>query len=315
MMKQQKRYNRGKKDTMKTEKIVMLTTSALVLGALTMTGVYVKNDQNKKQDGYKLDYESLEKNMEDEFKFPSISQNEKTQKENTNIAKNNETTNKDVVNGKTELEEGLAKLDIEDDLDYLPMQEAGSSNVVNETVSNKEEVKGGTTKEPIEDAGKDSKVQETSTKNIQTVEKQLHFQAENGMVLPISGNVLIPYSMDGTVYFATLDQYKYSPAMVIAAKENTTITASMPGKVSSVFYEDEIGNAIKLELGDGYEIIYGQLKDIAVKQGDYVENGTVLGTINVPTKYYMKEGANLYIKMMKDEEPVDPMHPTGEIIE
>ena len=31
------------------------------------------------------------------------------------------------------------------------------------------------------------------------------------MIWPVSGTVLMNYSMDKTVYFATLDQYKYNP--------------------------------------------------------------------------------------------------------
>ena len=42
------------------------------------------------------------------------------------------------------------------------------------------------------------------------------------------------YSMDKTVYFATLDQYKYSPAIVIAAVEGEGITAAADGQVTDI---------------------------------------------------------------------------------
>lgn len=310
-MRRQSSYNRNRKDVAKKEKIIMITTSALVLGALTMTGVYVKNGQNNKQDGYQIDYESLEKNVEDEIdrqisgQLPSI-----TTKENT-TANDNETA-RQTTKGHG-MSEGIASLpeNNADDLDYFPMEPVDSANV---------EIADGTGEEdipdkPVEEEIPDEKAEKTNTGKVEIAEKELHFNAENGIVWPISGSILIPYSMDGTVYFKTLDQYKYNPAMIISAKEDTAITASIPGKVVSVFYDDEIGNGVKVDIGDGYEITYGQLKNIAVKQGDYLENGTLIGSVNAPTKYYVLEGANLYIKLCKDGEPVDPMHPSGEIIE
>ena len=43
---------------------------------------------------------------------------------------------------------------------------------------------------------------------------------------PIVGDVLVNYSMDKTVYFPTLQQYKYNPAIVIAANKGDSITAA-----------------------------------------------------------------------------------------
>lgn len=60
-------------------------------------------------------------------------------------------------------------------------------------------------------------------------------------------------------------------------------------------------------LGNGYQATYGQLKDIAVEPGQTVESRTILGYVSDPTKYYVKEGANLYFSMTKDGNPIDPM--------
>ena len=49
----------------------------------------------------------------------------------------------------------------------------------------------------------------------------LHFAAEDGILWPMEGNVILDYSMDSTVYFATLDQYKYNPAVIIAGDVNS----------------------------------------------------------------------------------------------
>jgi len=59
-----------------------------------------------------------------------------------------------------------------------------------------------------------------------------------------------------------------------------------------------------LELNDD---LNRQLKDITVEPGQTVESGTILGYVSDPTKYYVKEGANLYFSMTKDGNPIDPM--------
>ena len=46
----------------------------------------------------------------------------------------------------------------------------------------------------------------------------LHYDPKDSISWPINGNVIIPYSMDTTVYFETLKEYKCSPAMVIEAQ-------------------------------------------------------------------------------------------------
>ena len=62
-----------------------------------------------------------------------------------------------------------------------------------------------------------------------------------------------------------------------------------------------------VDLGNGYEVLYGQLKEVPVKVGDQVEAKSILGYIGQPTKYYSKEGSNLYFAMKKDGEPIDPI--------
>lgn len=144
--------------------------------------------------------------------------------------------------------------------------------------------------------------------HVQTpAEPVLHFDAETDLGWPLQGNVILNYSMDQTVYFATLDQYKYNPAVIIKAEVNTPVKAVAAGKVTGVETSAETGATITVDMGDGYSAIYGQLKEIPKSTGDYVENGEILGYVNEPTKYYSVEGSNLFFELQKDGVPVDPM--------
>ncbi len=135
----------------------------------------------------------------------------------------------------------------------------------------------------------------------------LNFTDEDTLVWPISGNILVNFSMDQTIYFPTLDQYKYNPAIVIEAHEGDLITAAAAGKVTSVYEDREIGKAVTMELGNGYEVTYGQLDNILVSEGSYVAKGDVIAQVASPTKYYSVEGTNVYFKLTKDGVPVNPM--------
>lgn len=140
-----------------------------------------------------------------------------------------------------------------------------------------------------------------------TVQPNLDFQEEDGLVWPIVGDVLINYSMDRTIYFPTLEQYKYNPAIVIAATQGEMISAAADGRVTSVTYDPTIGNTVVMDLGNGYELTYGQLENITVSEGSYVNVGDGIGTVASPTKYYSIEGTNVYFKLTKDGVPVNPM--------
>ena len=122
-----------------------------------------------------------------------------------------------------------------------------------------------------------------------------------------NGQVVIDYSMDATTYFPTLDQYKYNDALMLGCESGEPVQAAANGQVVSISEDVETGTTMVMDLGNGYQATYGQLKDITVEPGQTVESGTILGYVSDPTKYYVKEGANLYFSMTKDGNPIDPM--------
>ena len=141
---------------------------------------------------------------------------------------------------------------------------------------------------------------------------QLNFNEDKLILWPVDGEVLMSYSMDKTVYFKTLDQYKYNPALIIGGAVGDQVLSAAKGVVISIDVTAETGTTVTVDLGNGYEAIYGQLKEVPVKVGDYVETKTVLGYLSEPTKYYSVEGCNLYFQMKKDGEPINPLEYLGE---
>ena len=142
-------------------------------------------------------------------------------------------------------------------------------------------------------------------------EVSLHFSEEAKLQWPIAGNVLLNYSMDKTIYFQTLQQYKYNPSIVIGATQGTSVACAANGVVKSIYKDPQTGTTVLMSLGDGYELAYGQLQDVMVEEGDFVETGAFIAKVAAPTKYYMVEGTNVYFKLTKDGEPVNPMNYLG----
>lgn len=271
----------------------MVTSSVFVLTALTMTGFYIK-DQNtqSKDDGYTIDFTALEDTPDD--KYQEIAQN-------------------DQVNMEEELDqisESLEPSVLEDDLDYLPM-EAGSSLIeipgltgdsanLPETGLVNEEVL-----DVVEEAAEEINTEEAGAEEV-VVAPTLNFSENDGLIRPVTGDILMHYSMDSSIYFATLDQYKYNPAVVFSAEQGSQVSVCAPGKVIDIFEDAKIGKAVTLDLGNGYQATYGQLENIEVSVDSYVEAGEVLGFVGAPTKYYSVEGSNLYFMLTKDGVAVNP---------
>ena len=110
-----------------------------------------------------------------------------------------------------------------------------------------EEVPAETAEAPTEDTASDSPELESEYAEMNVDEPviieanagaeapPLSFSAETGKLLwPIAGNILVDYSMDKTVYFPTLDQYKYNPAIIIEGSVDQSVLSAAVGKVTSI---------------------------------------------------------------------------------
>lgn len=328
---------RRNRNGVRKERIIMLASSVLVLTALTVTGVFVKRSNNSERENYVVDFEAIEKgagtsaeNMlsgeeldtlfaevgTDDLDYDPSFQEANSQKvENTEdklpAAKKTGGADTD-RSGRS----GSATEDTKPEEDGAQSEEASKATDKKKTDKaespdkNKkktdEEEEAGMFDETV-DTAKNPEETETAEAISTTVQPTLNFNEEDGLVWPIVGDVLINYSMDKTIYFPTLQQYKYNPAIVIAAPQGTSISAAANGRVTSVGYDPIIGNMIVMDLGNGYELTYGQLENITVSEGSYVSVGDGIGTVAYPTKYYSLEGSNVYFKLTKDGKPVNPM--------
>lgn len=202
------------------------------------------------------------------------------------------------ADGLTGVQEENALMEEEDDNDAVV--DAVAENVDNS--SEMDQTGGNSTEESAEEAASGSVISEQAL-----LDAGIQFTEENSLMWPSAGTILIDYSMDGSVYFPTLNQYKYNPALIISSETGNQVLASAKGMVESVSVDEETGTTLVLNIGNGYKLTYGQLKELAVEEGDVVEEGALIGYVSEPTRYYSEEGSNLYFKMTQNDEAVDPV--------
>lgn len=135
----------------------------------------------------------------------------------------------------------------------------------------------------------------------------VQFSADDTLSWPVTGNIILDYSMDATTYFPTLDQYKYNPALIIQSEVGTKVYCAAAGIVESIEESEETGLTVTMDIGGGYELVYGQLSGINYSTGTYIEEGAVVGQVAEPTKYYSVEGTNLYFEMLNNSVPTNPV--------
>lgn len=284
---------RRKKNSLRKERIIMISASAFVLTALTMAGVYVR-EQSQNTDEYRVDLGEL---------------NEQNLADKTNeIAEH--------------INAGYQDLIVADDLDADPDfwevdsygVEAKIPGVTNEKVTAKEagesennivrnDAEDGSAA-PVEGSEAESGV-ETAAEDV--VAANYNFPTQMQLTWPLYGDLIMNYSMDKTLYFETLGQYRYNPALIINAEEGSVVASAANGVVKEVYSNTELGTVVVMDIGEGYELTYGQLNNVTVQVGDVVETGTQLGTVAAPSVYYTSEGSNLYFKMTKDGVAMNPM--------
>lgn len=271
---------RGQAKAKNKEKLIVTASAVFVLTALTITGMYINNNASEK----------------------------------TPIQENNTGISGD-MSGDVLQAPGVENIDMQS-VDSTTVENPGRTGIVSEqesdtkisaTKSSNTLVRG----ETAETVTTEELTEEAMSGIVENM--MLSFDGMN-MIWPVpEGNdILIPYSMDKAVYFETLDQYKYSPAMIIAAEEGTPVCAVSAGKITRRYWDYETGWTYEMDLGGGFKAYYGQLDYLQKTEDTYVAAGDVLGYVAAPTKYFAEEGSNLYFAMTQNGQPVCPENYMGE---
>lgn len=273
----------------KKRKIRLLLGGILTLALVVTCGVVYQSGSKSTPNEKELVMENEEDSVDQAIK---TEEREDSEEETADANTSNVEGSRDVEEETTQEKEGTDQTEAS--------QDQGENTQETET---------GETEENQEGTAQDSETASALiTEQVETaMAPDLNFTESSLMEWPVSGQVVLDYNMDNTVYFPTLNVYKTSPAIAISAEVGTPVMAVANGQILSITENEETGTTVTVDMGNGYQAIYGQLKDVPFQAEEYVSAGAVLGYINEPTKYYTKEGANLYFALQKDGTPLDPL--------
>lgn len=188
--------------------------------------------------------------------------------------------------------------------DKTPQNTAGNTPDVTTQTDNTAQ---NTTTAPVDTAKQET--EKTDTKPVmQNTAKDMKFDKAEGLLKPLEGNVILPYSVEKTVFFATLKQYKTNPAVIIQGEVGAPVKAAAKGVIESIEEAPYTGLTVTMDIGSGYKLVYGQLeKNENLKVGDVVEAGKEFAKLAKVSKFYSVEGENLYFQVLEGENSLDPM--------
>lgn len=300
--------NRKRKNGLKKDRIVMLLASVFMLTALTMAGVYV-NQKNVKEedDGYSIDLNELNRDVQEQVdeigsQMPGGANEESPSlQDDLDVEISYEDVGTSDVVLPAEDEAALEDVALEEDAQQSLREErtARLEDITGENITGVNENQNASEAEDVAEG-----VTEVTSASEESV--LLDFDENATLSWPLAGNIILDYSMDSAIFFETLQQYRYNPSLVIEAVVGEPITAAADGQVSAIYSNVETGGTICCDLGNGYELIYGQLENFTVAEGDYVHEGDILGFVAEPSIFYTQEGSNVYFEMKKDGEPINP---------
>lgn len=283
----------GKRPAMQKEKMSVIAASVFVLSALTLAGVYMAAQDDPKTEENRIDFAKLEEQQNADAK-----EKEESPVDTRFVSGRADMGNAQVDERFVRPEAETNDLSNNNDMDVDPeYTEVNSGQVTNTPIALTAE----------EDAQESEPLVQTDEPAAQEPAAPLSFGTGDVLQLPVVGKVIMNYSMDKAVYHGTMQQYRYNPALIVAAEEGDIITAAAEGIVTNIYRDAQTGNTIVFDLGDGYVLTYGQLEDIAVSVGDRVAAGDMVGKVAKPTIYYTEEGANVYFKLTKDGVPMNPL--------
>lgn len=263
-----------------------LCLSAIAFGASALSR---KGEKKEKETNDIVDLNTAKNNDEDKKDDENVAVDGNVIKNTEQETKDNQTNdNQNINSNKTQTNQTINNVDKDN------KEETGSVNDNSNTAADN-----------ASDAA--SNEVQNKTLDVNALVSSLSFGEGSTLQWPVEGNIILNYSMDSTIYFPTLDSYRCNPAIIIQSESGTSVCAGAKGVVKEVSSNEEIGNYVVVGIGDGYELTYGQLKDITVALGDTVESNTAIGVVGEVTRYYKNEGSNVYFKMEKDGNPCDPL--------
>lgn len=221
--------------------------------------------------------------------------------------------NKETGSANTKVEETMEQDNVNDTEDALSYNSRNTQTTDQDDTDNEEQaknqeetddlVKGQTSSQENQE---ETEEQETEHTTDRLAQSDYSYDGETKLTWPVLGNVILPYSMDTTVYYTTLDQYACNDGVLISAKTGDEVVAAADGRVVNISESDRYGKTMTVLIGEYYEVYYSQIDNMKYNIGDDIKEGEVIATVAEPTRAFTLEGAHVFFKMTYKGDPVNP---------
>ncbi len=125
-------------------------------------------------------------------------------------------------------------------------------------------------------------------------------------VLPLTGEILKPYSLKEMQYSATFADWRLHNALDIAGKKGATICSAGDGRVSDVYDDAQYGKVMKIDHGNGIITVYCGLSSAYLKKGDVVGINQDIGILGeIPCESADK--SHLHFAVIKNGAYISPL--------
>ena len=124
---------------------------------------------------------------------------------------------------------------------------------------------------------------------------------------PVSGAVIVPFSLDVLAYDETMGDWRTHNGLDIAAELDTRVLATAEGTVSAIYDDPLMGTTLVIEHGNGLTSLYANLTNTpAVQVGDPVYTGTIIGAVGNTAAAESGRADHLHFAMYQDGQAVNP---------
>lgn len=125
---------------------------------------------------------------------------------------------------------------------------------------------------------------------------------------PLNGSIISDFSVEALAYDVTMGDWRTHSGLDIAAAVGTKVVAAAAGTVSSIYEDDLLGTTVVIDHGKGLTSIYSNLAEVpAVKSGDRVSTGTVIGSVGSTAAAESGLAPHLHFALFKDDRAVNPL--------
>lgn len=158
----------------------------------------------------------------------------------------------------------------------------------------------------IEQTGIPKETPEETTTEAEDSETGFFFS--NPRTMPVTGEIINPYSNGELVKSETLDVWKTHDGVDIAAPEGTAVASCMKGTVKEISDDPLWGVYVVIDHGEGVEGHYcGLAETLNIKAGQEVKMGEIIGQVGNTCEIECKLAPHLHFGITRNGSWIDPV--------